>query len=86
MKRLHSNPPRPVLIALFIVQDERPFISAKRVLNDIGGQMAKDLELVSFHTVSKGVIGVPIWTSLCSVAPGFSAPIIKKALIVQRAA
>lgn len=40
-----------------IYQDERPFISAKRVLNDIGGQMAKDLELVSFHTVSKGVIG-----------------------------
>ncbi len=39
------------------LQDERPFVSAKRVLRDIGGPIADELELISFHTVSKGVIG-----------------------------
>lgn len=76
-----------MLTAGSITQDERPFISAKRVLNDIGGQMAKDLELVSFHTVSKGVIGTPAWTSseLC-VALGLSVPWIHGAVLMQAAA
>ncbi|KAK9868168.1 hypothetical protein WJX84_007601 [Apatococcus fuscideae] len=40
-----------------IYQDELPFVSAKRVLRDIGGSVADELELISFHTISKGVIG-----------------------------
>ena len=82
-----STPARSILTAGSIMQDERPFISAKRVLNDIGGQMAKDLELVSFHTVSKGVIGAPTWTSfvLCA-APCSSLPWMQKARGMQIAA
>lgn len=40
-----------------IYQDERPFISARKVLFDMGPQMSKELQLVSFHTVSKGYWG-----------------------------
>ncbi|KAL4420157.1 hypothetical protein ABPG77_008293 [Micractinium sp. CCAP 211/92] len=40
-----------------IYQEERPFISAKKVLNDLGAPYSNDVELASFHTVSKGVLG-----------------------------
>ncbi|XP_047318808.1 glutamate--glyoxylate aminotransferase 2 [Impatiens glandulifera] len=40
-----------------IYQDERPFISARKVLLDMGGRISKELQLVSFHTVSKGYWG-----------------------------
>ncbi|CAI5971897.1 unnamed protein product [Closterium sp. NIES-64] len=40
-----------------IYQDERPFISSKKVLMDMGPSVSSSLELVSFHTVSKGPFG-----------------------------
>ncbi|XP_010682426.2 glutamate--glyoxylate aminotransferase 2 [Beta vulgaris subsp. vulgaris] len=40
-----------------IYQDERPFISARKVLMNMGLPMSKELQLVSFHTVSKGYWG-----------------------------
>ncbi|EPS68501.1 hypothetical protein M569_06265, partial [Genlisea aurea] len=40
-----------------IYQDERPFISARKVLMGIGPPMSNELQLVSFHTVSKGYWG-----------------------------
>ncbi|KAL2903360.1 Glutamate--glyoxylate aminotransferase 2 [Bienertia sinuspersici] len=40
-----------------IYQDERPFISARKALMDMGLPKSKDLQLVSFHTVSKGYWG-----------------------------
>ncbi|XP_057855026.2 glutamate--glyoxylate aminotransferase 2 [Cryptomeria japonica] len=40
-----------------IYQDERPFISAKKVLMDMGLPYSKDVQLFSFHTVSKGFWG-----------------------------
>ena len=38
-------------------QDERPFVSAKKVMMDMGEPYASTLELVCFHTVSKGTLG-----------------------------
>ncbi|KAJ1287369.1 hypothetical protein BS78_02G004700 [Paspalum vaginatum] len=40
-----------------IYQDERPFISARKVLFDIGPPLSREVQLVSFHTVSKGYWG-----------------------------
>ncbi|CAN7078009.1 unnamed protein product [Brassica oleracea var. botrytis] len=40
-----------------IYQDERPFISSKKVLMDMGSPFSKEVQLVSFHTVSKGYWG-----------------------------
>ncbi|KAE8705516.1 Glutamate--glyoxylate aminotransferase 2 [Hibiscus syriacus] len=40
-----------------IYQDERPFISARKVLMDMGPPISKELQLISFHTVSKGYWG-----------------------------
>ncbi|KAG9160572.1 hypothetical protein Leryth_020721 [Lithospermum erythrorhizon] len=40
-----------------IYQDERPFISSRKVLMDMGPPISKELQLVSFHTVSKGYWG-----------------------------
>ncbi|XP_073315504.1 glutamate--glyoxylate aminotransferase 2 [Primulina huaijiensis] len=40
-----------------VYQDERPFISSRKVLMDMGPPISKELELVSFHTVSKGYFG-----------------------------
>ncbi|CAL0331530.1 unnamed protein product [Lupinus luteus] len=40
-----------------IYQDERPFISAKKVLMDLGSPLSKEVQLISFHTVSKGYWG-----------------------------
>ncbi|XP_012479346.1 glutamate--glyoxylate aminotransferase 2 isoform X1 [Gossypium raimondii] len=40
-----------------IYQDERPFISSRKVLMDMGPPISKDVQLVSFHTVSKGYWG-----------------------------
>lgn len=40
-----------------IYQDERPFVSAKKVLMDMGLPFSKELQLVSYHTVSKGYWG-----------------------------
>lgn len=40
-----------------IYQDERPFISARKILFDTGLPMSKEVQLVSFHTVSKGYWG-----------------------------
>ena len=38
------------------VQDERPFVSCKKVMMDMGEPYSKH-ELLSFHTVSKGALG-----------------------------
>ncbi|CAI5495719.1 unnamed protein product [Closterium sp. Naga37s-1] len=40
-----------------VYQDERPFLSAKKVAMSMGEPYASSLELVSFHTVSKGTFG-----------------------------
>ncbi|CAN6196633.1 unnamed protein product [Urochloa humidicola] len=40
-----------------IYQDERPFISARKVLFDMGPPLSREVQLVSFHTVSKGFWG-----------------------------
>nr|XP_017216712.1 PREDICTED: glutamate--glyoxylate aminotransferase 2 isoform X2 [Daucus carota subsp. sativus] len=40
-----------------VYQEERPFISAKKVLMDMGPPMSKQVQLVSFHSVSKGYWG-----------------------------
>lgn len=40
-----------------IYQDERPFVSAKKVLMDMSLPFSKELQLVSYHTVSKGYWG-----------------------------
>lgn len=40
-----------------IFQEERPFVSMKKVLMDMGGEISGEQELISFHTVSKGVYG-----------------------------
>ncbi|CAL8994126.1 unnamed protein product [Prunus brigantina] len=40
-----------------IYQDERPFISARKVLMGMGLPISKEVQLVSFHTVSKGYWG-----------------------------
>lgn len=40
-----------------VYQDEKPFVSAKKILNDLGEPYSSSVELASFHTVSKGVLG-----------------------------
>ncbi|KAI8470646.1 MAG: alanine aminotransferase [Monoraphidium minutum] len=40
-----------------IYQDAKPFISARKALMDMGEPYASGVELVSFHTVSKGTSG-----------------------------
>ncbi|KAE8648708.1 hypothetical protein Csa_008240 [Cucumis sativus] len=40
-----------------VYQDERPFISSRKVLLDMGPPISKELQLISFHTVSKGYWG-----------------------------
>lgn len=40
-----------------IYQNERPFVSARKVLLDMGPPISKALQLVSFHSVSKGYWG-----------------------------
>ncbi|KAJ6793832.1 glutamate--glyoxylate aminotransferase 2 [Iris pallida] len=40
-----------------IYQDERPFISARKLLLDMGSPLSREVQLVSFHTVSKGYWG-----------------------------
>jgi glutamate--glyoxylate aminotransferase len=40
-----------------VYQDEKPFVSAKKVMGDLGPGYADTVELASFHTVSKGVLG-----------------------------
>jgi glutamate--glyoxylate aminotransferase len=37
-----------------VFQDERPFISSRKVMFDMGPPLSRELQLVSFHTVSKG--------------------------------
>ncbi|GAB4818926.1 hypothetical protein N2152v2_005972 [Parachlorella kessleri] len=40
-----------------VYQDEKPFVSAKKVMHDMGEPYASGVELASFHTVSKGFLG-----------------------------
>jgi glutamate--glyoxylate aminotransferase len=40
-----------------IYQDKTPFVSARKVMNDMGEPYASSVELISFHTVSKGSLG-----------------------------
>jgi len=40
-----------------IYQDERPFTSVRKVLHEMGEPYASGVEVVSFHTVSKGSLG-----------------------------
>ena len=40
-----------------IYQDERPFVSARKVMTELGAPYATNTELLSFHTVSKGTGG-----------------------------
>ncbi len=47
----------PPFIHSNLVQDEKPFVSAKKVMKDLGEPYASGVELASFHTVSKGFLG-----------------------------
>ena len=38
-------------------QDKLPFVSCKQVLREMGEPVASAVELLSFHTVSKGSLG-----------------------------
>ena len=40
-----------------VYQDERPFVSAHKVMHELGAPYSTALELVSYHTVSKGTYG-----------------------------
>lgn len=40
-----------------VYQDEKPFVSAKKIVSEMGEPYAHGVELASFHTVSKGVLG-----------------------------
>ncbi|ERN02503.1 hypothetical protein AMTRI_Chr03g48750 [Amborella trichopoda] len=40
-----------------IYQDERPFVSAKKILMEMGLPISMEVQLVSYHTVSKGYWG-----------------------------
>lgn len=40
-----------------VYQNDRPFVSTKKVLMDMGEPFSKSVELVSYHTVSKGSVG-----------------------------
>jgi len=40
-----------------IYQDERPFVSARRVAHELGEPYRSGLEMMCFHTVSKGSLG-----------------------------
>jgi len=40
-----------------VYQDERPFISARKVMFDMGPPVSREVQLISFHTVSKGYWG-----------------------------
>lgn len=40
-----------------IYTDDKPFVSAKKVIGEMGEPYASGVELASFHTVSKGVLG-----------------------------
>jgi len=40
-----------------VYQTEKPFISAKKILSEMGAPYSNGVELASFHTVSKGVLG-----------------------------
>ena len=40
-----------------MLQDKLPFVSAKKVVREMGEPIASALELISFHTVSKGSLG-----------------------------
>lgn len=61
-----------------IYQDERPFVSAKKVMYDMGEPYSSQLELLSFHTVSKVMAGrgksVPVGAGV-DVGVGVSADV-----------
>eukprot|EP00890_Picochlorum_soloecismus_P003603 jgi/Picsp_1/4243/NSC_01752-R1_alanine aminotransferase len=40
-----------------VYQNEKPFVSAKKIVTELGEPYSKGVELASFHTVSKGVLG-----------------------------
>ncbi|KAJ3674817.1 hypothetical protein LUZ60_005433 [Juncus effusus] len=40
-----------------VYQDERPFVSARKILFGMGPPLSKEVQLISFHTVSKGYWG-----------------------------
>lgn len=40
-----------------MLQSERPFVSCRHVALSMGAPYANELEIVTFHTVSKGVYG-----------------------------
>lgn len=40
-----------------VYQTEKPFISAKKIMAELGAPYSNSVELASFHTVSKGVLG-----------------------------
>jgi hypothetical protein len=53
-----------------LLQDERPFVSAKKVMMEMGEPYKSGVELLSFHTVSKVSHGSrvtctphPVWQS-----------------------
>jgi glutamate--glyoxylate aminotransferase len=42
-----------LLLGVALLQDERPFVSAKKVMMEMGEPYKSGVELLSFHTVSK---------------------------------
>ena len=55
----HAKPAPADLVtpAAPVLQDKLPFVSAKKVVREMGEPIASALELISFHTVSKGSLG-----------------------------
>lgn len=68
-----------------IYQDEKPFVSSKKALYDLGDPYKSSVELVSFHTVSKGVLGEcglrGGYMELVNFHPGTTAQLYKMASI-----
>eukprot|EP01132_Coremiostelium_polycephalum_P004831 gene4831-6021_t len=66
------------------VKETKPFISFKKVLRDMGGKY-NDLELVSFHSISKGFVGEcgkrGGYMELCGINPDVKSEIYKLASI-----
>ena len=68
-----------------IYQDKTPFVSARKVMQDLGEPYASGVELVSFHTVSKGSLGEcglrGGYFEMCNIAQGTVDEIYKVASI-----
>ncbi|CAO1628892.1 unnamed protein product [Sympodiomycopsis kandeliae] len=65
--------------------DQKPFHSFKKVLKDFNSQISNDVELISFHSISKGVTGEcgrrGGYFELCNISPDIEAQVYKMASV-----